>query len=169
MPTILDGITTNETWGAKAVATYADPAAPKLATEYNAATSVVLECLLVERTKPSAKVEKTTLRRACSSKGRERAGVETRQLAPLRGVYNPQDLAAPVSKAYVALAKGTVWYLTLRNGIHIDTALEAADKVTIYKVSVDYRIEVEAADNDEFQWEAGLSVLDWWENVTMAA
>ena len=170
MPTILDGVSTNETEGLRAVMAYADPTAPKLATEFNAMSSVALECLLVDRFNPDASVDKAQLRRMCSAKVRERSGQETRTIADLIGVYDPQDLSAPVSKAYVTLAKGATFFLTDVRGIHLDgPALVAGDLSTIYKVQVGYRIEIQGADNDEYQFKAGVSVLDWWENVAFVA
>lgn len=169
MPVILDGVSTNETEGLIWVPAIADPTAPSLATEVNAATAIRLECLLTDRFGASASVDKAQLRRMCSAKVRERAGAETRTIAALHGVYDPQDLAAPVSKAYVTLEKGAVGFLLDLRGIHLDTTYAAGDLATIYKVSVDYRIEVAAADNDEYQFEAGFSVLDWWENVALVA
>lgn len=170
MPTILDGVSTEETEGVQWVTTIAAPATgPSLATEYKAATSVPLECLMTAKIAPDGSVEMASLRRACSSKVRQRAGAKTRTIARIVSVYDPQDLAAPVSKAYVALAEGSVGYLVIRRGIHLDTAAAAGDLVTIYKVEVTQRIELQAADNDEFQFGADFAVLDWWENVALAA
>lgn len=170
MPTILDGVSTNETEGVKWVEDIATPATSiLLATEYNAATSVDLECLMVEKINPDGSVELTTLRRACSTKGRQRAGVETRTIADIVAVYDPQDLAAPVSKAYVTLEKGATGFLVIKRGIHLDTPAAVADLATIYKVQVTHRIELQGADNDEYQFKAGIAVLDWWENVPFAA
>lgn len=167
--TILDGVSTNETEGLQWVVSIADPTAPKLATEFDAETSVALECLLVDRFNPDATVDKAQMRRMCSTKVRERAGAETRTIADLVGVYDPQDLAAPVSLAYTTLVKGAEGFLVDRRGIHLSTDPAAGDLVTIYKVSVDYRIEIAGADNDEYQFKAGISVLDWWENVALVA
>lgn len=167
---LLDGVSTNETEAVTLVADIADPAnGLSLATEYNAATSVDLECLMVEKVNPDGSVELTTLRRACSTKGRQRAGVETRTVADIVAVYDPQDLAAPVSAAYAALTKNSEWFLVIRRGIHLDTAPTAGDLVTIYKVTVTHRVELQGADNDEYQFKAGISVQDWWENVPVAA
>ena len=170
MPTILDGVSTNETEAVTWVADIASPATGlSLATEYNAATSVDLECLMTEKINPDGTVEMTTLRRACSTKGRQRAGVETRTIADLVAVYDPQDLAADVSKAYAALVKGSEGFLVMKRGIHLDTAPVAGNLMTIYKVQITHRVELQGADNDEYQFKAGVAVLDWWENVALAA
>lgn len=169
-PEILDGVTTNETEAVTWVEDIAEPATGvSLATEYNAATSVDLECLMVERINPDGSVEMTTLRRACSTKGRQRAGVETRTIADIVAVYDPQDLSADVSKAYAALVKGAEGYLVMRRGKHLSEAAAASDLVTVYKVQITHRVELQGADNDEYQFKAGVAVLDWWENVALTA
>lgn len=169
-PEILDGVSTNETEAVTWVEDIADPATGvDLTTEYNAATSVPLECLMVERINPDGTVEMTTLRRACSTKGRQRAGVETRTIADLVAVYDPQDLTADVSKAYAALVKSAEGFLVMRRGKHLSEAAAANDLVTIYKVQITHRVELQGADNDEYQFKAGVAVLDWWENVPLTS
>lgn len=170
MPTLLDGVSTEETEGVQWVVNIAAPGTSvSLASEFSAATSVALECLMTQKIAPDGSVEMASLRRACSSKVRQRAGAKTRTIARLVSVYDPQDLAAPLSKAYVALAEGNVGFLVIKRGVHLDTAPAAGDLVTIYKVEVTQRIELQAADNDEFQFGADFAVLDWWENVPLAA
>jgi len=168
-PTILDGISTDETTNLTWIPAIAVPTAPSLATEYNAGTSVKLECLLVQTFSADASVSKNELRRMCSSKARERAGIEKRSIADLVGVYDPQDLTTALSKAYATLEKGASGFLVLRSGIHVDTAAIATDLVDVYKVTVDFRIKIAAADNDEHQFKAGISVQDWWEDVALVA
>lgn len=170
MPTVLDGVASNETVSLKWVATLANPAAPSLATEINAATSVQLECLLTEAFSPDATVEKAQLRRMCSRQVRERNGRVTRTVADLVGVYDPQDLAAPVSKAYVALEPGAQGFLVVRWGVHVDTPWAAADLVDVYPVEVGFRAKIAAADNDELQFKAGISISgDVQEDVALVA
>lgn len=159
MPVVLDGVSSNETVSLTWVATIADPASPKLATEVDAATSVKLECLLTETFSPDASVEKAQLRRMCSRQVRERNGLVTRTVADLIGVYDPQDMAAPVSKAYVTLVPGATGFLVVRWGVHVDTAFAAGDLVDVYPVEVGYRTKIAAADNDELQFKAGLSII----------
>lgn len=167
---ILDGVSTNETEAVTLVADIADPATGiSLASEYNAAASVDLECLMVEKINPDGSVELSSLRRACSTKVRQRPGAETRTVADIVAVYDPQDMSAAVSKAYVALEKGSEWFLVIRRGIHLDTDPTAGALVTIYKINVTHRVELQGADNDEYTFKAGLAVLDWWENVPVAA
>lgn len=169
MPDVLDGVASNETVSVMLVAAYADPEVPDLSTEYNAVTSVDASCLLVDPISPDASFEKASLRRACSREVRERAGRVTRTIADIVGVYDPQDLSAPVSELYAALEPGSVWYLTVRWGVHIDTPAAAGDLVDIYKVEVGMRTKIAAADNDELQFKAGLAILNFWEDVVLVA
>ena len=158
MPTVLDGVASNETVSLKWVAAIAATTAPKLATEINAATSVQLECLLTQTFSPDATVEKAQLRRMCSRQVRERNGAVTRTIADLVGVYDPQDLAAAVSKAYATLTPGAQGYLVVRWGVHVDTPWAVGDLVDVYPVEVGYRAKIAAADNDELQFKAGVSI-----------
>lgn len=159
MPTVLDGVASNETVSLTWVEDIADPSAPSLATEIDAATSVKLECLLTQTFSPDATVEKAQLRRMCSRQVRERNGMVTRTIADLIGVYDPQDLAAAVSEAYAALTPGATGFLVARWGVHVDTAWTAGDLVDVYPVEVGYRAKIAAADNDELQFKAGVSII----------
>lgn len=159
MPTVLDGVSSNETVSLKWVEAIAVTTAPDLSTEINAAGSVTLECLLTETFSPDASVEKAQLRRMCSRQVRERNGLVTRTVADLVGVYDPQDLAAAVSKAYVALNPGDTGFLVVRWGVHVDEAWAVGDLVDVYPVEVGYRTKIAAADNDELQFKAGISVI----------
>jgi len=159
MPTVLDGVASNETVSLKWVEDIANPAAPSLATEINAATTVTLECLLTQTFSPDATVEKAQLRRMCSRQVRERNGAVTRTIADLIGVYDPQDMAADVSKAYAALSPGATGFLVVRWGVHVDTPWAAGDLVDVYPVEIGYRAKIAAADNDELQFKAGVSII----------
>lgn len=166
-PTVLDGVATNETTTLRWVEDIADPTAIDLSTEYNAGTSVPLECLLTEQFNPDASVTTAELRRMCSNEVRQRPGAVTRTIADLVGVYDPQDLSAAVSKAYVALAPGAEGYLVVRRGIHVDTPAADGDVVDVYKVQISYRTKIQAADNDEHQFRAGITVQNYWEDVVI--
>lgn len=157
MPTVLDGVSSNETVSLKWVETIANPATPMYG-ELVAASAVNLECLLTETFSPDASVEKTQLRRMCSREVRERNGLVTRTIADLVGVYDPQDLAADVSKAYVALEPGDTGFLVVRWGVHVDEPWDISDLVDVYPVEVGYRTKIAAADNDELQFKAGISI-----------
>lgn len=164
--TILDGVSTEETEAVRWIKSIANPdAGVDLATEWDAVTSVALECLMTEKINPDGSVEMASLRRACSSKVRQRAGAKTRTIARMTMVYDPQNLASNVSKAYVALAEGEQGFIAIKRGIHLSEAATGGDLVTLYKVEVTQRIELQAADNDEFQFGVDIAVQDWYENV----
>lgn len=158
MPTVLDGVSSNENVSLRWVPAIANPAAPKLATEINAASSVALECLLTQNFSPDASVNRISLRRMCSRQARERNGQVTRTIADLLGVYDPQDLTSPVSKAYAALEPGATGYLVARWGVHVDTPWAAGDLVDVYPVEVGMRVKVSPEDDNELQFKASLSV-----------
>ena len=157
-PTVLDGVASNETVSLKWVETIASTAAPDLSTEILAGSTVTLECLLTQTFSPDATVDKAQLRRMCSRQVRERNGAVTRTIADLVGVYDPQDMAAAVSLAYVTLEPGAQGYLVARWGVHVDTAWAVGDLVDIYPVEVGFRAKIAAADNDELQFKAGISI-----------
>ena len=159
MPTVLDGVASNESVSIKWVTTIANTAAPALASEINAATSVTLECLMTDKFSPDASVEKVSLRRACSAQVRERNGAITRTVADIIAVYDPQAAgSAAINKAYTALAPRAQGYLVVRWGKHVDTAWAVADKVDVYPVEIGYRSKIAGADNEELTFKAGVAI-----------
>lgn len=153
MPTIIPGVASDETVSVKFVQTLADPAAPKL-TELNAASAVQLECLLTENFAPDASADTTQIRRMCSKQTQERAGTVTRTIADLVGAYDPQDLAAPISKAYAALAPGATGFLVVRWGIHVDTAWATGDLVDVFPVEIAFRAKMAPEQSSELKFKA---------------
>src|SRR3546814_15562009 len=87
MPTVLDGVSSNETISLRWVETIANPLAPSLATEINAVSSVALECLVVGQFNIDFSVDRTQLRRMCSRQVRERSGPVTYSVQDLFVVY----------------------------------------------------------------------------------
>ena len=75
MPTVPTGIPSVGYWTARLVTTIADTAAPKLATEVNAASSVAAECIFGKAWGgPSATYEKVKNERFCTIQSYERLG-----------------------------------------------------------------------------------------------
>lgn len=171
MPTIIDGIASNESVSVKWVATIADTAAPKLSTEIDAATSASLECLMTEKFSPDASFDRVSMRRACSATVRERAGSRTRTIADIVAVYDPQAaLTTALNAAYKSLAPLALGYLVVRWGKHVDTAWAVGDKVDVYPVEVGYRTKVAGADNEELTFKAGIVIRgDVKEDVAIVA
>lgn len=154
MPTIIPGVASDETVSVKWVAAIASATAPKLATEINAVTSVQLECLLTENFSPDASADTTQVRRMCSKQTTERAGTVTRTIAELIGAYDPQDMAAPISKGYAALAPGATGFLVVRWGKHVDTAWAVGDKVDVYPVQIAFRSKMAPEQSSELKFKA---------------
>jgi hypothetical protein len=159
MPTVLDGVSSNETVSLKWVETIADPTAPSLATEINAASSVSLECLVVGNFDIDFSVDRTQLRRMCSRQVRERSGPVTYSIQDLFVVYDPQNLAAPVSAAYAALQDGATGYLVERRGVHVDTAWAAGDLVRVIPVEVANANPAPPEDDNELQARVAFTVI----------
>ena len=159
MPTVLDGVSSNETISLRWVETIADTAAPKLATEINAASSVALECLVVGNFDIDFSVERTQLRRMCSRQVRERSGPVTYSIQDLFVVYDPQDMAAAVSAAYAALSDGNSGFLVERRGVHVDTAWAAGDLVRVIPVEVANANPAPPEDDNELQARVAFTVI----------
>jgi hypothetical protein len=158
MPTVLDGVSSNETVSLRWVETLANPSAPKL-TEINATSSVALECLIVGQFNIDFSVDRTQLRRMCSRQVRERSGPVTYSVQDLSVVYDPQDLAAPVSKGYAALSDGNSGFLVERRGVHVDTPWAVGDLVRVIPVEVANANPAPPEDDNELQARIALTVI----------
>ena len=159
MPTVLDGVSSNETINLMWVKTIVDPTAPSLATEIKAASSVAIECLATNQFNIDFSVDRTQLRRMCSRQVRERSGPVTYSVQDLFVVYDPQDLAAPVSKAYAALQDGETGYLVERRGKHVDTPWAAGDLVRVIPVEVANANPAPPEDDNELQARVAFTVI----------
>ena len=158
MPTVLDGVSSNETVSLRWVETLANPSAPKL-TEINATSSVALECLIVGQFNIDFSVDRTQLRRMCSRQVRERSGPVTYSVQDLSVVYDPQDLSAPVSKGYAALSDGNSGFLVERRGVHVDTPWAVGDLVRVIPVEVANANPAPPEDDNELQARIALTVI----------
>ena len=137
MPTIVPGIASDETVSVKWVVAITDTAAPKLATEINAATSVDLTCLLTENWGPDYSVETSEIRRMCSKVATQRGGAVTYTFPDFVFAYDSQGaLTLPVNLAYAALVQGATGFIVVRYGVHVDTAWTVGDKVDVWNAQV---------------------------------
>lgn len=159
MPTVLDGVSSNETVSLRWVESIATPTAPSLATEINAASSVALECLVTGQFNIDFSVDRTQLRRMCSRQVRERSGPVTYSVQDLFVVYDPQNMAAPVSAAYAALTDGATGYLVERRGVHVDTAWAAGDLVRVIPVEVANANPAPPEEDNELQARIAFTVI----------
>ena len=120
----------------KLVPAIADTEAPKVATELNAAGAVDISCYLTGGGyKPSLSEQVISDERLCTTqtyeqKGRSQRGLEVEYIdntnSPDAVLYN---------KAKDTLVPGSKHFLVVRTGMPYDTALAAAQKVTVYPVT----------------------------------
>lgn len=120
-----------------AVQTIAAPAAPKLATEINAATSVNISCFLYSGGVGSSTTNKGEApRRLCTTETLQQFGNTSYEITDLMYVYDPQgDDTDPANKAKAALVEGTDVYLVIRKGLDAQSNAHAvSQKVDIWHV-----------------------------------
>lgn len=124
----------------KAVVSVADLAAPKLATEINAVTSVDISCYLYPAgwapTGATAKGTKPT--RLCSKTELEQLNRTTWSIGDLQYVYDPQAAdSADGNEAKELLQEGTSLYLVERIGLDADdTAFAVAQHTRTHYVTL---------------------------------
>lgn len=137
MPNPTPGVASDENVRVLWVPTIADPSAPSLATEIDAATSIDLTCLLTENWGPDYSVETAEVRRMCSKTATQRGGAVTYTFPDFVFAYDAQEASsAPINEAYSALVQGATGYIVVVSGIHVDTALVVADKVDVWNAQV---------------------------------
>ncbi len=139
----------------KAVVSITDTAAPKLATEINAVTSVDVSChFLADGWMASAETSKQTKkRRLCSKKDTEQLSVTSYRVAALKYVHNPQTADASAgNEARQALKEGLKLYFVERQGKDAQTApFAVADRVRTHYLVLGPQIEMDDRDeNGEF-------------------
>lgn len=111
----------------KAVLSIADVAAPKLATEINAVTSVDLSCYLRDFAPPITLNSGTAPARLCTTIQLPSEGNAEYGALPLRYVYDPKT--APTTdgnKALATLAPGASIFFVVRKGLDARGAVWAA-------------------------------------------
>lgn len=116
------------------VTALADPAAPKVATEINAASSVDITCYLTTQLAPNADVATVTDDRMCLRQVLEAMGTFTYSIDELQYVYDVQNPASVSNKLYAAVPTGTTGFLVIRYGMDVDVAPAAVQKVDVYPI-----------------------------------
>lgn len=134
------------------VQTVADMAAPKLATEINAASSVNVSCFLYSGgvgTSTTSKGEAP--RRLCTTETFQQFGNTSYEVTDLMYVYNPQgDDTDEANEAKAALTEGTDVYLVIRKGLDAQSAAYAVDqRVDVWHVRLGPQNRSQTGD-DEF-------------------
>lgn len=135
-----------------AVTTIADLAAPKVATEVKAVTSVELSCALMSNGwMPTTTQGKSTKpRRLCSTSDTEQLSPATHSIGTL--LYSVGDPQSPNTSIAALLVEGAKVYLVERLGLDADTDWASTQKVRTHYVLLGkpYPIYDTSADNAEF-------------------
>ena len=113
------------------VQTIADPTAPKLATEINAASSVNVSCYLYSGGMGTSTTNKGEApRRLCSTDTFQQFGNTSYDISDLVYLYNPQeDDTDEANEAKAALTEGSDVYLVVRKGLDAKTAAYATGQL----------------------------------------
>ena len=127
------------------VATIADTAAPKLATEISAAAPAswnVTGSIIAESWEPGQDVSKDSAPRRLSERNAyERFTTTTQQLADLQYVITPQGAAASVGKkVFETLTEGLAGYFVERLGLDARTAWAVGQFVNVIPVTLGPRL-----------------------------
>lgn len=134
------------------IKTVADPAAPSLATEINAATS--LEVTLAAYGTWNAPVNVNTgnsPRRIGTTVQLPQEGNAQRQVIPFPYPVNPSlPDSDDANKVKAFLAEGTEFYALVRRGTDKDTAFAADDIGLMYHLRAGYQPEATPTGDDEF-------------------
>lgn len=115
----------------KAVVAVAAMAAPKLATEINAVSSVDVSCFIYPAGwNPTGSQGKGTKpRRVCETSQRDSLNSVQWTAPSLQYVYDPQeDGSDPANAAKTLLVEGSVIYIVERRGLNADTAFAVVDQ-----------------------------------------
>ena len=136
--TVPPGIKSDGSWKVAFVTTLADPAAPKLATEVNAAGSVDGSCLLTKGgIGLDNSVEKFKDERLCTIDVFEQIGSVTWTVSDITFVIDPQTPTSATNKLYALVKDGWTGYLVIRMGKDSKTDFVAAtDKVWVVPVYI---------------------------------
>lgn len=116
------------------VPTLANPAAPSVATEINAGTTIDLTCYLTNGFAPDASIATITDDRLCLAQVLEGRGITTWSIEEIQYIWDPQNPASLSNKAYAGLVEGGTGYFVVRHGMSVDTAAAAAQKVWVIPV-----------------------------------
>ena len=142
------------------VTTIAAPAAPKVATEILAASSLDLTCYLKEPWGASTSVEQVEDWRACLRTVLATPGTSKTELQDLVITHKVQVAADVANKAYAALAPNTQGYLVARYGIDIDTAPAAAQICDVFPVTVASRDKLPIERNSQLKAKVTVMLRD---------
>lgn len=135
------------------VTTIADPTAPKVATEIDAASSLMIQCFLKEYVGISTTVEEVEDWRACMRDVLATPGTSKTTIDPLVITIDPQNPAGANNKAYAALTPGTDGHIVVRYGVPTATAAAASQIVDVFPVTVASRDKQKVERNSQLKAE----------------
>lgn len=144
------------------VQTIADMAAPKLATEINAATSVNVSCFLYSGGVGTSTTNKGEApRRLCTTETFQQFGNTTYEVTDLMYVYDPQgDDADEANEAKAALTEGSDVYLVIRKGLDAQsTAYATTQQVDVWHVRLGPQNRSQTGDDDFSEFAITQSVI----------
>ena len=147
------GVTAEGNVKAKVVPAIANPSAPSLATEINAATAVDISGYIMAGAFTLASEQgRGTNRRLGSKQTFQRLGRDNPTIEDIRYVYYPQAAAAdPNNKAYETLISGYAGFIVVRYGLDAQTVdFAAAQKVDIWPVEFGVQRKDPPPEDDEF-------------------
>jgi hypothetical protein len=130
----------------------ADPAAPSLATEVNAATSVeITEAAYGTWDAPVTVNTGNSPTRIGTQEQLPEEGNAQRGVIPLTYPVDPsKPKTDPVNKLWALLEQGTLLYALVRRGVSKDTDFAVADQGLVYQVRVGFQPEPTATGTDEY-------------------
>lgn len=146
----------------KVVQTIADPAAPSLATEVNAATSVDVSGYLFGDFSATATTNKGEApRRLASTRTIQEFGNTNYEITDIQYVYNPQgDDTDEANAAKAALTEGTEVWLVERLGLSAQSeAYAATQKVNLHHVRLGPQNRTSTGDGEFDQLSITQSVI----------
>ncbi|MGH1563031.1 hypothetical protein [Mumia sp. DW29H23] len=139
----------------KAVLSVADVAAPKLATEINAVTSVDVSCFLRDFNAAVNLNSGTAPPRLCTTTLLPQEGDAEFQAIELRYVYDPQEAdTTDNNKAKATLEEGLEVYLIVRKGLAArGVAYAATQRAEVWKVRLGKQIRTRSGDDAQAEFE----------------
>lgn len=152
MAVIPPGVSADGAVKVQFVTTLADTAAPKVATEVKAVSSVEASCLLTkDGFTPGAETSQASDERLCSKQVFEDYGTVTYTLDNLTYIYDVQNPESTSNKLYAAIPEGTTGYLVVRWGLDADVDWAAAQVVDVYPVKLGPQVKQPPETNSKLK------------------
>jgi hypothetical protein len=135
----------------KAVATIASDAAPSLATEVNAVSSLDVSCFIRDWNPEITSNSGTAPPRLCTKTSMPQEGTSQFSAVELRYVYDPQAAdSTDENKAKALFVQGTTHKFVVRKGLDAQsTAFAASQRVEVWEMRAGRQNKVRSGD-DEF-------------------